>query len=156
MIDKKKIISLFFILFIAGCSNKISVKEEIGLQVPLAPIMIGFDNAVFAKVLQQQPSDLTNSIYDATISKAMFFRIILRNSDKDNSFENDIEISQINSLCVMGTFLLSEKYKNAVNLQGDVYLEFYEWLSKKQLKWKEMVSKESPRFFDVPCTTLKD
>ena len=149
MIDKKKVISLFFILFIAGCSNKISVKEEIGLQVPLAPILIGFDNAVYAKVLQQQPSDLTNSIYDATISKAMFFKMILRNSGKDNSFENDIEISQINSLCVMGKFLLSEKYKNAVNLQGDVYLEFYEWLSKKQLKWKEMVSRESPNLMSL-------
>ena len=149
MIDKKKVISLFFILFIAGCSNKISVKEEIGLQVPLAPILIGFDNTVYAKVLQQQPSDLTNSIYDATISKAMFFKMILRNSGKDNSFENDIEISQINSLCVMGKFLLSEKYKNAVNLQGDVYLEFYEWLSKKQLKWKEMVSRESPNLMSL-------
>lgn len=64
----------------------------------------------------------------------MFFKMILQNSGKDNSFENDIEIKQVNSLCVMGKFLLSEKYKNAVNLQGEVYSEFYEWLSKKQLK----------------------
>lgn len=55
----------------------------------------------------------------------MFFKMILQNSGKDNSFENDIEIKQVNSLCVMGKFLLSEKYKNAVKSIASCISYFY-------------------------------
>lgn len=155
MLDIKNILFICFLLTISGCSNKITPKEELVLQVPLPPIMIGFDSVVYAKALQQQPSDLTNSVYDSSISKAMFFKKILNDSGKNDEFEKDIEITQINSLCIMGKFLLSDKYKKAVNLKGEVYTEFYDWLSKKQRKWESLLSHQDIRIFDVPCTTLK-
>jgi len=55
----------------------------------------------------------------------------------------------------MGKFLLSDKYKDALNLKGDVYTEFYGWLSKKQQKWESLLSHQDKRIFDVPCSTLK-
>lgn len=155
MLDAKNIVFICFLLIFTGCSSKISPKEEIGLQIPLAPIMIGYDSVVYAKALKQEPSDLTNSIYDSSISKAMFFKRALFDSGKDNQFENDIGVTQINSLCVMGKFILSDKYKNAANLQGEVYKEFYEWLSKKQQKWEKIVLNEDPRVFDLPCQNVR-
>lgn len=156
MLDAKKIIFICFLLIFTGCSNKISPKEVIGLQVPLAPIMIGYDSVVYAKVLKQQPSDLTDSIYASSISKAMFFKRVLFDSGKNDQFENDIGVTQINSLCVMGKFILSDKYKNKANLQGEVYKEFYEWLSKKQVKWQELLVNENPMIFDTPCLSIKN
>lgn len=155
MLDAKKIIFICFLLIFTGCRSNISPKEEIGLQIPLAPIMIGYDSVVYAKALKQEPSDLTNSIYDSSISKAMFFKRVLFDSGKDNQFENDIGVTQINSLCVMGKFILSDKYKNEANLQGEVYNEFYDWLGNKQKKWEKIVLNEDPRVFDLPCQNVK-
>ncbi|WEI19681.1 hypothetical protein PY247_07450 [Acinetobacter proteolyticus] len=155
MLAAKKIILICLLLLSSGCSNKTPPKEQLALQIPLPPILIGFDSVVYAKALQQQPSDLTKSIYDSSISKAMFFKRLLNDSGENDDFEKDIEITQINSLCVMGKFLLSDKYKDALNLKGDVYTEFYGWLSKKQQKWESLLSRQDKRIFDVPCSTLK-
>lgn len=154
MLNLKNIIILCSLL-LSGCNPKISPKDQIELQIPLIPIIIGYDSMVYAKALQQQPSDLTKIIYDVSISKAMLLKKLLSDSGKNDTFENDIEITQINSLCIMGKFILSEKYRKSAHLQGEVYQEFYEWLSAKQQKWEKLIIKEDPRIFDISCQNLR-
>jgi len=85
MLAAKKIILICLLLLSSGCSNKTPPKEQLALQIPLPPILIGFDSVVYAKALQQQPSDLTKSIYDSSISKAMFFKRLLNDSGEMRS-----------------------------------------------------------------------
>ena len=147
----KKIIFIGFLLILTGCSNKIAPNEQLKIQTPLIPIMIGLDSAVYADALKQEPSNLTLKIYDSSVSKGMFLKKVLQDTKNNDEFENDVGIVEINSLCLMGKLLLSEKHKTAANLQGDSHKEFYGWLSTKQQKWEKLLSKEDPRTFDDPC-----
>ena len=155
MLDAKNIVFICFLLFFSGCSNKTTPEEQLKIQTPLIPIMIGLDSAVYADALKQEPTNLSFKIYDSSVSKAMFLKKVLQDTNNNDKFENDVGVMEINSLCLMGKLLLSEKYKTTANLQGEVYKEFYEWLSKKQQKWEKIVLNEDPRVFDIPCQTVK-
>ena len=143
-------------LFITGCNSKSSVTEQLKLQSQLIPTMIDIEHPIYVEAIKQNPSELTRKIYDTSISKGMFLQRMLKDGKNNDQFESELSVREINSLCLMSKFLLSEKYKNAANLEGEAYKDFYEWLSKKQIKWEELVSKESPNIFDVHCMMLKN
>lgn len=142
-------------LFIIGCKSKLSPTEQIKLQTPLIPVMIDLESSIYAEALVQKPSILTKKIYDASISKGMLLQRMLSEAKDNDEFENTLEAREINSLCLMGKFLLSQEHKNSMKMSGEAYDSFFIWLNEKQTKWQNLLGKENPKIFNTPCLLPK-
>jgi hypothetical protein len=136
---------------VMGCKHQSTATEQITNQIPLIPVMIDLDSGVYAALLTQPPSLLTNKIYDASISKAMLLQRMLSEGKYEDQFESHLEIREINSLCFMGKFLLSRQHKGSLNLQGNTYDTFFTWFSAKQRKWEKILANEKVLYVYNPC-----
>ena len=134
-----------------GCKHQSTATEQITNQIPLIPVMIDLDSGVYAALLTQPPSLLTNKIYDASISKAMLLQRMLSEGKYEDQFESHLEIREINSLCFMGKFLFSRQHKGSLNLQGNTYDTFFTWFSAKQRKWEKILANEKVLYVYNPC-----
>jgi hypothetical protein len=134
----------------SGCTKGLSTSEQIKSQIPMSVAVIGLDEKIYIEASKEQPNHLTKKVYDGTVAKAMLLQRLEFDSGEGYELEKDVKVQSINSLCLMANFILLDSYRIPYQAQVNSYSDFYSWLSKKQLKWKMLSSKEKD-IIDRPC-----
>lgn len=134
----------------SGCSKGLSIHEQLKSQIPMTVAVIGLDEKIYIEASKEQPNHLTKKIYDGAVAKAMLLQRLEFDTGEGYELEKDIKAQSINSLCLMANFILLDSYKIPYQAQVNSYSDFYAWLSKKQLKWQMLSSKEKD-IIEQPC-----
>ncbi len=94
---------------------------------------IDLDRTVYSKAVASELTPITQELYKSTLLKISLIRQFEKQFGVSYKIEDELNIHEINSLCLAGNFLKSyEKYKPKQIDES----ENYNWIDKKQQIWK--------------------
>ena len=149
------ILSLLSLCSFTGCQSQLTVNETAKIQARVIPAVISSDEKVFIESTRVAPNDITKRIYDSAVEKALYLQLSEQQVGNNYQIEQDAHINQINSLCIMGKFLLNPTYEkpSKTYMQAENYQNLFIWLKIKQPKWESLL-KQTKIKFNNPCLDL--
>lgn len=147
----KKLISILFLsVFITACNAKPSPQEELNIQAGFLPTILGIDGGVYALAMKEPSTALTQELYKTAVLKLGLLKRY-ESQAKGVQIEKQINIVQINSLCLMGKFVESNNHQPDTKMDKQYHASLIKWIEDKQKIWKPMLEKEGKNAFDYPC-----
>lgn len=136
-----KVVGSFFLtLSIISCAtvkkDKISRLKDANYGVMIS---IDLDKELYKKATASELTPITKELYKTTLLKVGLIQFFEKQIGSDYKLEDELNIYEINSLCLMGNFLKS--YKKYKTKQIDES-EKYKWIDKKQQKWKDQLNEK--------------
>ena len=160
MVINIKSFILLSCFFITSCTCNSKFKSNIEgakIQTRVIPAVINSDEKVFIEALKVEPNPITKRIYDGAVYKGLYLQLAEHEVGNNYELEQDAHVNEINSLCIMGKFLLSPQYEKADKpyMQEKNYQDFFKWLRVKQPKWEKELANTHVQF-NNSCLNIKN